>query len=699
MKRVQIYRQQCIGLAGSLIIKSETIARTMNKPLMELSKPIPHDKREWRFYLHLSGQKHHLDVPVMLTSLDTNEEIELTVDALKIHKKTSNVYRYNPEYIERLLVRYPTMNVYIRGVFNPVDINYAITAPDCTILYHDPRFVEKQEASLLLDISKFIVNVHKRFWYEGYEASEDCMPLAIWSTIYAMLPGVIQSIRKKYCHTQETHSFHIEAFLASHQYLDEFIPYLTLKQKMYLYRNIRWIERNTGQDGTLKELVDVFLTGWNMPTSEYDVGQKIHDVSESLTPTPIVYEKPMNFRDRLDGRDAKLLETYELVQKEVNLAYDNPNNLEEHLDDLDMRLRYTQYPEQPSKVIEVTAVDPSELNKFNLPEVLVNEWLHTAALGIYDIYHEILNPLNGDTLRLSTRELFVFFWYAAYKGFSGYSEVDIPTFLCQGVQLKRWASADEYMAFLPEAYPERYDGLIDFYTSTHHEIYGNIISPDELFSNAQAILNAKLARYRYGYNYERTEDRLTAQLAFNYNYLDLRCDLKIPEKTFEAFFMRFGVDYEHLSEEAWQDVATDCLNSATAIDSNSEISHKDIQSAMVRLLTRLSSYTIHFASRMATDPPIVTDPLLLTVGTTLTEADGVTKGNAPNITVQYLSTESYGDVETPPLLSDILDVENTSKVAEFDFDPTLDIVVCTEHALSVDINQPLFDVSVERLQS
>ncbi len=701
MKNVQIYIQQVIALAGSLVIRSETIARAMNVPLEENGLAVPDDKTKWRYFLHLNGDyfihshPNVTDQPVMLTSLDNGKEIRLTKEVLEDHKKTSNVYRYNPEYIKRLINKYPSMTVFIRGVFNPISLERSTRAEDCTILYHDKSLVEKQEASLLLEISRWFRNVHRRFFYDGYVVSNDAYVTSFWINIYALLPARIKLIRSRLTHTQETHSFHIEQFLASHQYLDEFLPYLTLHQKMYLYRNIRYIERNTGKEEILQTLVKVFLTGWDMPTSMYDVGQLIHSVEDGeLLPLPSVQEIPMNFQEQQDGRDASLIDTRELLQKEVGLAYDNVNNFDEYLDDLDNRLQYTQYPDQPTKVIEITAVDPAELEPFRIEEVLVNEWLHMAATGTYNAYHEILNPLNADTLRLTTKELFVMFYYSAYKGFSGYSEVNIPKFIAAGIQLKRWANREEYMKFLPVSWTGRWNGMVSFYTDTHHEIYSNIITADELYTNAQSILKAKVARHRYGYNLHRTEARAAAQAAFNYNYFDVECDLELPDDTYAEFFARFGVDYEQISEESWQDIATDALNAATAFEDNAEISHKDIQNAMVRLLTRLSSYTVHFASRMATDAPIVTNPLLQTIGSSNTEASGHNFTDRPPTTVQRFETESYGSCVAPPLYQDILAHDVPQEVVMY-FDQTVGLTVQTEELVVFEINPPSTDLDKE----
>ena len=111
MQRYNIFVGQCIDLADSMIIKSEAIADAMNRPLLESGKQIPTDKSQWRYYQHLAGQRLSTDSPVMITSLDDQKSIELTVENLARHKKTSNVYRANPAYITALVSEYPDMVV------------------------------------------------------------------------------------------------------------------------------------------------------------------------------------------------------------------------------------------------------------------------------------------------------------------------------------------------------------------------------------------------------------------------------------------------------------------------------------------------------------------------------------------------------------------------------------------------------------
>lgn len=612
MEKYKIYVSQVIALANSLVIKSIPSADAMNKPLLEKGKPIPVDRNEWRYYMHLEGVMHPDDKPVEIMSLDTNEMVVLNKELLKTHKKTANVYRYNDKYIKRLQYDRVDMFHYCRGVFNPVTREVSIAAPTNTVLYYDPTLVEKQEMSLISDIGRWVEMAHNRFMFEGYVDTNECYVLAFNNILNAMLPGIILNIRTNYANTEEAHSFHVNTYLESHQGLDRFLPYLTQKQKMFLYRNIRYIERNTGKKDIFDWLIDELLTARSMPAVGYNLGQKVHILEDGeLLPRTVAVVDNLNFREQVSGRDQEQLDLYTLIRKEYDLAPLNPEYDEIYFDDLQRKLALTQHPEQKTKLIEVTAIDPENNNPFLLIYDLFNEWVHTATIGFYDQSHEILNPQSGDVLRLTTREMLAMYLYAAFKG---YSNVVIPfsnSFNAMGVARKRWVTREEFEGLFPEGYVGRYEPIIDFYakTQTEHAAYKNIVSSDDFYNYVVEINTAKLSRYWYGYNLKRDTDQSTALAVFNYHYPDYNCKFNLDYYDYDDFFKSFGVDYEVIPQETWKDIAIDCFNKVTGYDNNSEVSFTDIQRAMVELVAMLSSYTIHFAQQIASESRLLSDCL------------------------------------------------------------------------------------------
>lgn len=708
MQRYNIFVGQCISLAESLIFKSETIAEAMNVPLVEAGIQIPVDKRKWRYYQHLAGIRFETDKSLMITSLDTEEEIELTIANLARHKKTSNVYRYNPDYIIGLLKQYPEMNVYIRGVFWPIPFDVSLAAEDCTVLYYDADLVEPQELSIIYDLQECIRQFHARYMADGYKIYNDLYVMTFYGVLYAFIPGMIETLRNKRVHTAEVHSFHVEEFLASHQKLNEFMPYMTTAQRFAIYRNIRYWERHSGKEDVLEWLIDVFLTGWNMPVVAYRLGQLIHDPEAGeLTPKPVAYREALNFNEDIGGRDLMLTTTQEVINREYGLAYDNANYADQAQKDLDDRLSLTQYPSQATKLLEITAVDPESIERDQLDYTLFNELLHMACLGRYNIYHDIINPTNGDTLRMSTKELIAMFLYAAYAGYSGITLNTIPTLNCHEVLLKRWVTFDSLEAFLPESWPERWTPTINYFMDTHDELYNNLLNSDDFYSLAARILANKRRRWKYINNRRTDSDRQSGLQLFNYYYRDYKCDLKLPYYDYDEFFKKFGMEYTVISQESWADIAVDAFNILTAFDTNSSVTQSEIQRMMVRLMTMLSSYTIHFATQMASDAVLVTDPIMVQPDTMLTSAGISEIIISDNLGWVSTKTDSKAIAEMPDTCVDILDVvanpqpEKTPSTPEqlggFDWydvvmDVSLGIQISVNSEIEVLIEHPGVDV-------
>ncbi|QXO09528.1 hypothetical protein pEaSNUABM11_00104 [Erwinia phage pEa_SNUABM_11] len=646
MQRFNIFRDQNIALAKSLIIKSDIIAQQNNLGITENGGTVLEDRRTWRYYQHLAGMRHETDKPLLIRSLDTKQDIELTIANLAVHKKTSNMYRGDPDtYIDALIVANPDYATYIKGVFNPVPLSVSIAAPDCAILYYNKSLVESQETSLITRLYEWILACHVRYMAEGWRVHNDAFVLAFYLKLYPQLSNTLMDLRLEKIHTVETHSFHVTEFLASHQELHQFMPYLTNKMKFTLYRNIRLWERNSGKSTIFDWMVETFLTGWSMPAVSYTVSQQIHDPTtgsdDDVNPLPIAYSKSLNYTERDSGRDLNLIPTTDVIQKEYGLAYDNAEYQQEYQDDLDSRLGLTLYAAQPTKLVEVTSIDPEAIERWEFTHLLFNEWLHFTARGTYNVMHEILNPTTGDTIKINSKELLALYLYAGFRGFSGTALEKIPDFNAMGVLIKRWVSVEEMNQYLIPSWPGRYDPMIAYFADTHTEQLTAIENADEMYSIADTIMENKRRRWVYAGNRHPLTENAAGKMLFQYFYRDYRCPLNLPYTSYADFFKTYNIDYTLISQETWQDIAKDAFNTATAYESNASISQAEIQRNMVKLMSKLASYTVHFAARMTSDTYDVTDPV------------------TPIIDDMYLSGKGTVNIDHVP--ADVVSVKSKSR--------------------------------------
>jgi hypothetical protein len=92
----------------------------------------------------------------------------------------------------------------------------------------------------------------REFSYEEY------YPITQWAALWATLPVVIIGQRVANLKTSSTHSSHIWEYLTSNG-LGDYRSVLTRDQELFLYKNIQYIIKNRGKDGTLSILADHLL--------------------------------------------------------------------------------------------------------------------------------------------------------------------------------------------------------------------------------------------------------------------------------------------------------------------------------------------------------------------------------------------------------------------------------------------------------
>ena len=257
-KEVSAYFDQCRRLIQTMVIKSDKVARLINEGIKAKNPGFVIDETNpasWKYYINLSGKYHSLDTPIYVRSFDTQAMIVFDSQTLENHPDTRKAYEFGTRNYYQLIKDYPDMEPVINGALYPVDINKAIEAPDLSILRYDTSLVDTQEISLIDELQEWIRLYFHRWDVVAFESSDEYYPAAQWGVFSLNLFGKLLDIRQRNALTPQAHSFHIRQFLASHYGLDKYMPYLHIEQIMYLYRNIRYIERHIGHHETFLDLV------------------------------------------------------------------------------------------------------------------------------------------------------------------------------------------------------------------------------------------------------------------------------------------------------------------------------------------------------------------------------------------------------------------------------------------------------------
>ncbi len=659
----KIYVDSCFGLIRSLVFKSDLIARAMNRELTDYKKTIPGDLMQWKYYMNLAGEYHQLDTPIFITSLDTGESIEFTRANLKIHKKTYNVYINRQSFLDALLEKYPKQSVLIKGILRPIDKATAIAAAEGTILYYDPKYVEAQETNLILQLEQFIKGFLSRYVMESYLLTDNLYPAAVLGTLATTLVKVVGSLRNKAQRTAEAHSFHITQYLASHNRMAEFIPYMTYNQKIWLYMNIAYIERHGGFQHTFDLLIKNLLTARNIPVYKYILQQKDMDVANGvLTPEPVFVRDAVNFNTDALASTVEELSLLTVLNKESSEAVDNAKNLSTYMTETEDLGSYSGVSKLPTKIVEAAAVDPEDINPIKLLDTVIAHWAYFAVKGLYSATADVINPITGDNMKLNMSDLFALFIYAHMEGVYEFGMTKLPVFPALGVAKLRYLTEKEYRYQLPDDPFGVFDADIEMFDKTTFILEQAILDSDDFLNVADTINTRKRLRHQYSNSSHRFSQNAARRLMYRQSYADIRCTFTSPYySNYEEFFTYIGLDTSLMYNDTWVDLATTCLDAASNFSSRTTMSISEIQAALVKAIKRVSSYSIQFIEEMASSDSTAGNPLVVIADQTLETSKGASTVNVPAVTSILQKKTAVGSLVTRPLFAEIKDFRDVVK--------------------------------------
>lgn len=487
----KLYLEDTIKLARTLIVKSEYTAIKQNEYL-SIAYPgsfDPTDPTTWKYYRNLAGlrfpvdwdnydnSKSKQDPNITVISLDTQLPIPFTKEALEMNPATKAAYAFNSRYYKELLLRYPGHEDIILGVLYPVDINKAIAAKDFSILNYQKELVEENEISLIPNIQEWLYNFDVRWNNKQFTLSDSLYGAACFGVMSMQLLPLILNLRLRACHTFEAHSFHVKQYLASHGGLDRYLPYMTLKQALFFYRNIAYIERNNGKRDTFSWLTEKVLTDRLIPLSEYKMHHSDAIMPDSYTPEIYFNKDPLNEY----ANDAKNLTAKysvgKVLDKEQPLAPDNERYSSSNFNQIEKLFEHSLSNELYTKVLESSMVDYTDAVPHTLHQVFLNQWMHFISTNRFNSHYiNIKDPLDGTIIQIRSDIAFWYYLYAYAKSL-GFEPVVMPPLHC--IRIRREPIPDDYDLY--EVASEKY------YSESIYDHISYLLSKLEPIGSVQSI--------------------------------------------------------------------------------------------------------------------------------------------------------------------------------------------------------------------
>lgn len=386
-----IYQRDLKNLIMSINIKMDAIGYQIQYYLYK-NKGYPKpdrfldNKREWKYYLNLSGNYHASDTEMYLYNRYIDREMKLTVANINQYPELKDELLSYGESYENLVKKYPEQESLIKYILLPVDIDYAIESEDFTILNYNKKLIDKKEYSLIPKLQTFINGYFARWYIESYAFVEDLYISTVLGVLYNNLYLEVESIRLSNIFTYEAHDYYIDMFFSSHLDTAEDVNILPENVRMWLYKNLRYIERHTGKNNTLNLIVEKLFTESGIGIGEINLIKE--DSTLNLEDLNVLANPSYNIGDRVfktnplnDYYIANRNKEYDLSQitkKELMLAENSNLDYDVIYNNELSRVNSAKYLSEKTKILEFD--DKIVLRSRTIPEmhVIVDNWFHYA---------------------------------------------------------------------------------------------------------------------------------------------------------------------------------------------------------------------------------------------------------------------------------------------------------------------------------
>lgn len=597
-KHYSLYIDSALELAETIVLKSALEADTINEWVIlnnGVSSVDYSDKTTWKYYKNICGEYHTTDDLIYITSLDTIGTIAFTKANLAQHPVTKEAYRYNSRYYRELLLENPDREQLIFGVLHPAVMSEAISAKDGTILSFPKYLVEENEISFIYKLQGWIFNWLFRWYNIQFNNNHSHYYTATKGVLHLCIVGEILSLRLRACRTDEVHSFHVREYLTSHNGLDVYLDYMTRKQALFFYRNIAYIERNSGKQDTFKWLVEKVLSDRGIPLSQFSMR---HDVSKLPTEyyPDIVFRKSAvnNVYSQQDMQETNYGLTT-ILEKEVPLAAYNRKYVDEYSQPIENLFIDSSSNVVQTKMLESSMLDYTDSTPYTLQDIGFNHWVYFSQAGLYTAYVRIPHPKTGTEVVITAKEAVIYYMYL-YMKVVDFGYQDIPNFGAMRVVKHPYPTVTEMMTVVNTAQipvskaQEILDTLPSVGTMVSIAAFTNtMLSLYEAAQTQIVIVASEERHFLRGMTHNLTNSLyqdvildFTGGASVNYNdWLDSKA-LPGAELTAAECYDLYKVVYE----------------SATGISLKSTAALAALQKAMIGIMTQLSSYSIQFLTQI-----------------------------------------------------------------------------------------------------
>lgn len=588
----KLYCEANIDLAKSIVIKVESAAKLINLDLLSKGENVDlNDLTSWKYYKNLNGQYYVGNSQIFNTSdtvmdIRTTEDgtlVDLTKDNLDLYPLTKANYDL---YIDKLVSRYPLNENFIYRLNNPIDINKAIQANDFEILYYNKKLVASNEITLMDKVQQWIYNFKDRWFKEDFQISDSYYVASFLAVMYQKLPVAIMNIRHEACGTPEVDQYHLWSYLNDHYELGKYRDYLSIKQALWLYRNIVDVRRNAGKKWIFEELLKNITRPKNLVANKYDF-LKV-DAGDALNGRGRgEYLKREILDNEYNLLTQSVVDPQTVLYKTRNKALKNTAELDADQQELIQKGRYELHDSLPTGLVEFNLASATLAQLSNDIKYRIEYWLYLSTLNMYNTNFTFDIPSSG-RVTLSAKNAFILYEYARKARNGVHTETINPTIAKSVISFDPSISIAMFRTNVPVEYVSD-----EFITQTLDNRIPSISVTNALTLEqyAEAVIQRRIRHKLSIDNITRLHHRAHHENVIEGVYDDYTCVLEPIGTTYNDWLASKRINRFSLSNFDWQDLMLDILFQCTGIDPDN-LGIGITKTAMIEIVDRLTSYNL-----------------------------------------------------------------------------------------------------------
>lgn len=377
------------------------------------------------YYKRLMGEYIVGDIPMYVNSIDTGEKILFSKENLASHPKTASIYKIpNIEY-DLLCKKYPNQIDLIKSIVYPVeDINLLRTNDLLAYINGDTSLLQSNETySIINGIKEFFTICTNRWWVKEY-CFEEGYPIAFYAMIWQLLPLICHTTRMTNIKTSSAHNYHIWEYLCS-KGMEDYRDILTLKQSLFLYRNIDYILAHKGTMGNLFVLADNILSDFNIALVGKYIYQQQVDREDVCRRTPEIISKRIISSLKTQSPNLATFESIETINSRMYAKGISVKNTNEYVDQLEKELGEVEEDRLPTKLLELKKEPMQNSYEALLIEFIFDTLAYKLSNNLLAYECEISDPVANVTFKAPVHDAFALLYYMSEKSL-GSDPITIP---------------------------------------------------------------------------------------------------------------------------------------------------------------------------------------------------------------------------------------------------------------------------------